>query len=70
MPGNGWSSARTASAKCFGRVRRRTVNARDSSGRVVAERRTQAGHTIRAVDEERDDGSTAFVWTVIRVARA
>jgi len=34
--------------------------------RLIAERPTAAGNTIRVVYEERDAGATAFVWTVIR----
>lgn len=37
--------------------------------RLVAERATTAGNTIRVVYEERDGGSTAYVWTVIRIGR-
>lgn len=38
------------------------------SNRLVAERATVAGNRLRVVYEEMDDGATAFVWTVIRIA--
>jgi len=36
-------------------------------GRLVAERDTAAGNTLRVVDVERDGGATAYVLTVIRI---
>ena len=36
------------------------------SGRLVAERNTEAGNIVRVVYEERNGGSVAYVWTVIR----
>ena len=36
------------------------------SGRIVAERTTEVGNTIRVIYEEIDGGTTAYVWTVMR----
>ena len=39
------------------------------SNRLVDERDTAAGNTLRVVYEARDGGETAYVWTVIRIGR-
>jgi len=39
----------------------------DPPGRIVAERDTAVGNTLRVVYVERDRGATAFVLTVYRI---
>ena len=36
------------------------------SGRLVVERQTAIGNTLRVVYEELEGGTVAYVWTVIR----
>lgn len=61
--GCGWLSARSAERTIADPDRLMSSH----SNRLVAERATAAGNTLRVVYEEMEGGATAFVWTVIRI---